>query len=182
MVVIKLGGSLAQAGTLLQCLDNIEQRYRNTSTVIVPGGGSFADQVRLAQQRWQFSDKIAHHMAILAMQQMALLFKGLKNEFTIVSSLMDIQKYSQNIMIWSPDIVELNNASIFASWDITSDSLSAWLAQQLSASELILIKSADIDPALSLSELASSHIVDRAFGLFTENAAFKITLIHAHQF
>jgi aspartokinase-like uncharacterized kinase len=182
MIVIKLGGSLAESGTLLQCLDKIESRYQNTATVIVPGGGSFAEQVRVAQKHWQFDDKTAHQMAILAMQQMALLFKGLKNRFVIAHTVIDIQKHGQRVIIWSPDIVELDNAGIKASWDMTSDSLAAWLAHKLTAKELILIKSAAIDPALSFSELAERNIVDSAFKGITEQAPFKINILNAHTF
>ena len=71
MIVIKLGGSLAYSKTLIDCLNKIQQRYQGRAVIIVPGGGAFADQVRRAQQHWQFDDITAHHMAILAMQQMA---------------------------------------------------------------------------------------------------------------
>lgn len=182
MLVIKLGGSLVESGTLIQCLDKIESRYQNTATVIVPGGGSFAEQVRVAQKHWQFDDKTAHHMAILAMQQMALLFKGLNDRLVIAHKVADIQNFGQRITIWSPDIVELDNAGIKASWDITSDSLAAWLAHKLTAKKLILIKSATIDTALSLSELAELTIVDNAFCLFTQHAPFKINIFNAHTF
>jgi aspartokinase-like uncharacterized kinase len=182
MIVIKLGGSLAETGTLRHCLDKIDRRYQNTAVAIVPGGGGFAEQVRLAQQHWQFDDKTAHHMALLAMQQMALLFKGLKNQFAIVNTVTEIQKLGQRISIWSPDITELDNAGIKASWDITSDSLAAWLAHKLTATELILIKSATINPAQSLSELAELNIVDRAFCVFTGQAAFNIHILNAHTF
>lgn len=182
IIVIKLGGSLAASGTLLSCLNTIENRYKNNTIVIVPGGGSFANQIRQSQKYWQFDDKIAHQMAILAMQQMALLFKGLKNTFVISPSVADIQQHGKGVMIWSPNIVELDNAGIAANWDITSDSLSAWLAQQLSASELILIKSALIDSALSIPELAALNIVDTAFDQFTQHATFKVTLTQASTF
>jgi 5-(aminomethyl)-3-furanmethanol phosphate kinase len=182
MVIIKLGGSLDASRSLLQCLQRIEQRYPNVATVIVPGGGLFADQVRLAQQRWAFDDNIAHNMALLAMQQMALLIKGLKKNFVLAHKISSIHQQSQHTTIWSPDIHELNNAGIPANWDVTSDSLAAWLAQQLAADELVLIKSAAIDPTLSLSELIRLNIVDKAFSNFTQQAHFKITLLQAHTF
>ncbi|HEY8219198.1 MAG TPA: uridylate kinase, partial [Methylobacter sp.] len=83
LTVIKLGGSLSRTDALVNCLDAVEQNYQGRAVVIVPGGGAFADQVRLAQQHWQFDDNTAHHMALLAMQQMALMFKGLKPGFVI---------------------------------------------------------------------------------------------------
>jgi aspartokinase-like uncharacterized kinase len=149
--------------------------------VIVPGGGAFADQVRLAQQHWQFDDNTAHHMALLAMQQMALMIKGLKPEFVIAHAVAAIHEAlnRQKTVIWSPDIIELDSAGIPSSWDITSDSLAAWLANELSATELILIKSATIDANLSLHQLAEQHIVDKAFCNFVAQAAFKIRIVNA---
>jgi len=184
MIVIKLGGSLSQSDTLVRCLYSIEQNYLDRAVVIVPGGGAFADQVRSAQQRWQFDDQTAHRMAILAMQQMALLINGLKSDFYIARSVTGIreQLYNQKIVIWSPDIVELDNASIQASWDITSDSLAAWLAKALSARELILVKSAMIDPSLSLQQLAKQSIIDKGFCEFVKQATFKIQVINQQNF
>lgn len=181
MIIIKLGGSLSRSEVLVNCLNAVEKNYPDTPVVIVPGGGAFADQVRLAQQHWRFDDNTAHRMALLAMQQMALLFKGLKPDFAVADSVPAIQVLlnSQKTVIWSPDIIELDNAGIAASWDITSDSLAAWLADALSASELILIKSAAIDAKLSLHQLAEQAIVDKAFCDFVAQAAFKVRVVNA---
>jgi aspartokinase-like uncharacterized kinase len=180
MIVVKLGGSLSQSDTLIKCLDSLERNYSGKAVVIVPGGGAFADQVRLAQRHWRFDDTIAHEMAILAMQQMALLIKGLKTHFPIAHSAAAIQKQLllQKCVIWSPAIVELERAAIPASWEITSDSLAAWLARTLSADELILVKSALIDASLGLQELASREIIDKGFCRIAEQAAFKIRVIN----
>ena len=180
MIVVKLGGSLSHSDALIDCLNSVEQNYQDRAAVIVPGGGAFADQVRLAQQRWQFDDKTAHSMAILAMQQMALLFNGIKGDFSIAKSVADIQKQllQKKTVIWSPDIVELECADIQASWDITSDSLAAWLAKALSATELILVKSANIDARFNLQQLARQHIIDKGFCDLVRQATFKIQVIN----
>ena len=184
MIIVKLGGSLSQSDALIKCLNSLEQNYQGREVVIVPGGGAFADQVRLAQHLWQFDDKTAHNMAILAMQQMALLIKGLKCGFSIVRSVTDIRKqlHQQKIVIWSPDIIELECAAIQASWDITSDSLAAWLAKVLSATELVLVKSARIDANLNLEQLAKQNIVDKGFCDFVRQTAFKIQVINQQHF
>jgi aspartokinase-like uncharacterized kinase len=184
MIVIKLGGSLAQSRQLLACLDSVERQYQGRAVVIVPGGGDFAEQVRLSQQVWQFDDHIAHEMAILAMQQMALLFHGLKNSFTLARSVSAIRQQLEVVdtLIWSPDIAELDQAGIAASWDITSDSLAVWLADRLSADKLVLVKSAAIDPQASWQALAEQQIVDQAFTGFAADATFPITIINAQQF
>ncbi len=184
MIVVKLGGSLCQSDTLVNCLNRVEKNYQGRAVVIVPGGGAFADQVRLAQQCWQFDDITAHRMAILAMQQMALLFKGIKGDFGFARSVSEIRKQlrRQNIVIWSPDIVELDCAGIQATWDITSDSLAAWLAKALSATELILVKSAGIDASLSLPQLAQQDVIDKKFCDFVLQANFKIQVVNQQNF
>lgn len=184
MIVVKLGGSLSQSDALINSLNSLEKNYADRAVVIVPGGGAFADQVRLAQRRWQFDDSTAHRMAVLAMQQMALLIKGLKDDFTIARSTTDIPKQlqQQKTVVWSPDIVELDNAGIQASWDITSDSLAAWLAKVISATELILVKSAMIDASLSLNQLAKQDIIDKGFCDFVSRTTFKIQLINQQNF
>jgi aspartokinase-like uncharacterized kinase len=181
MIIFKIGGSLSRTDTLINCLNAVERNYRSRAAVIVPGGGAFADQVRLAQQHWQFDDNTAHNMALLAMQQMALMFKGLKPDFTIAHTVAAIQDLldREQVVIWSPDITELENAGIKGSWDITSDSLSAWLAKMLSATELVLIKSAVIDASLSLDQLAEQDIVDKAFCSFAVQAGFKVRIMNA---
>ncbi len=57
MKVVKLGGSLLDdPKALTQCLSTIEKAKEKI--VIVPGGGLFADQVRAAQQQWNFNEVV----------------------------------------------------------------------------------------------------------------------------
>ncbi|MFZ2725549.1 MAG: uridylate kinase [Methylococcaceae bacterium] len=185
MRIIKLGGSLLHAQTLLHCLNRIEKQY-SENTVIVSGGGIFADQVRLTQQQWGFDDTTAHEMALLAMQQMALLFKGLKPNFALAHQSESILKLlagqAHTPVIWSPDIAELNRAAIAPTWQITSDSLAAWLAKSLSARQLILVKSTPINPRLTLQELINQGIIDEAFSDFVAHAPFTLAIYNSENF
>ncbi len=184
MLVIKLGGSLLASGKLRQCLPKIASRYRGRAVVIVPGGGIFADQVRNAQQVWQFDDVSAHRMAILAMQQMALLFNGLQPKFNIVSSIAELckRRLTPAISIWSPEIAELDLAGIPNSWNITSDSLSTWLANKLAADELILVKSATIADNDTVAELTERGVVDAGFDRTFQLTSCRLTIINAEKF
>lgn len=184
MIVIKLGGSLLASGWLLPCLDKVDRGYQGQSVVIVPGGGDFAEQVRLAQQQWQFDDRTAHKMAILAMQQMALLIHAVKPACYIATSLADLrqQNIGQQIMVWSPDIRDLDAANIASSWAITSDSLSAWLAAALNADELVVVKSVRIASDFTVQKLIDAQVVDRSFHAYTQQATFKLSVVNAETF
>ncbi len=181
MMVIKLGGSLLVGKSLTSCLEKIDQK-QHTPIIIVPGGGKFADLVRSLQQQWQFNDLAAHHMALLAMQQMAVFLRALRPEWPVLSSVSGLLKSSHSVRIWSPEPVELDNAGIAASWYITSDSLAAWLAKQVGATELILVKSASIDRRASLLELQNQGVIDSGFHTFLESAEFNVRIQHYHQF
>ncbi len=182
MIVIKLGGSLTASTGLTSCFNRVNQYYSNNQVIIVPGGGAFADQVRSAQQQWLFDDLTAHHMAILAMQQMALLFKALQPQWQLFSAVKDIKKSIQPVSIWSPLLSELDAAGIQPSWDITSDSLSAWMAKQVNATELILVKSATVAADATIQDLQDQGIIDAKFHAFTEFPDFKINIQNYNQF
>ncbi len=179
--VIKLGGSLEQSRELPACLEAISRIPGGV--VIVPGGGLFAEQVRTAQKLWGFDDACAHEMAVLAMRQMALLFSGIRKDFICANSVRQIQEQIKKKprIIWSPDIGELNRAGIAAGWDVTSDSLSAWLAGRLDALQLTLLKAATFSES-DIAQLAEQGIIDGAFSRFVENARFKTKIISAKDF
>lgn len=184
MIVVKLGGSLCNSGKLKACLDKVEYLRQHSAIVVVPGGGVFADQVRKMQRQWQFSDQAAHGMAILAMQQMALLFNALKPQFKILQRVDAIRTQSKphTASIWSPDVLELDKAGIPPSWTVTSDSLSAWLAKTLVAQELILVKSVNIDVNFDVRKLVRDQVVDASFAEYSQQANFKLNIINAENF
>lgn len=181
--IIKFGGSLERSGALQACMERAARLYHE-SIVLVPGGGAFAEHVRLAQNRWHFDDATAHTMAILAMQQMAWLMNSLCSGFMVSATVSEAARQLGigNPVIWSPDVNELNQAGIAASWDVTSDSLAAWLTGRLEADELILIKSASIPTNADLQQLVETGILDRSFLSLTANAHYKITVVNKDEF
>ena len=103
MWVIKLGGSLLSSGSLNKWLSIIVE-FGKGKLVIVPGGGSFADQVREAQKKWRFDDKAAHHMALLAMEQTAHLLKSIDPDLYLADSIEDIGEIVNlnKVPVWLP--------------------------------------------------------------------------------
>ena len=180
-MVLKLGGSLLSHAPLTQILQ-LATRAGNGQVVIVPGGGVFAEQVRLTQQQWQYDDQTAHYMAILAMQQMALLLQSLCAGLVIVNNVAMIRaSMQQHTVIWSPLSSELDATGIPASWDITSDTLAAWLAVQLSIEHVMLVKSAEFSADSTIAQLSASGVIDKAFARFVQQHSLRIECMSYHQ-
>ena len=165
MWVVKLGGSLAMSEELGHWLELLSTAGAGR-VVIVPGGGPFADQVRETQRQQRFDDTTAHAMALLAMQQYGLMLSGMQRGLIPATSVDAIRAVlaGNQTAIWMPQLESLNQAAIPANWQITSDTLAAWLAQQVTASLLILVKSVAIEGSVvTLEALLRQQVVDAAF-------------------
>jgi dihydroneopterin aldolase len=165
--VIKLGGSFALSADLRDWIAAIAGCAGRA--VIVPGGGPFADVVRAAQAQMGFDDRAAHRMGLLAMEQYGCAIKSLHEALSLADSLDLIRRGLADDMVpvWLPTQMALRAADIPQSWDVTSDSLAAWLAGEIGAERLVLIK--HVEPAHGTAhvvDLAARDIVDRAFANF----------------
>lgn len=181
MWVVKLGGSLASTRALLDWLD-VLGKPSECGVVIVPGGGAFADQVRKVQRTWRFNDIAAHRMAILAMRQYGLMLNALCPQIAVTDDIETLSacRRKSPAVIWLPDPRPLEQAGIPSSWDVTSDSIAAWLAGRLEATHLGLVKSLAVDSAeVNVNDMAEKEIVDRAFPGFLRAATFQTWLFSA---
>ncbi|MCK5871746.1 MAG: uridylate kinase, partial [Methylococcales bacterium] len=89
----------------------------------------------------------------------------------------------QHPIIWLPKIHALNQAGIHAHWNITSDSLAAWLASKIQAHQLTLIKSTSVADNSNLTEeLLKTDLVDAEFFSFTKKATFALQILSAGKF
>jgi 5-(aminomethyl)-3-furanmethanol phosphate kinase len=161
MWVVKLGGSLALSPELPRWLDALAA----TDALIVPGGGPFADGVRVAHKHWGFDEQTAHDMAILAMHQYGRMLAGLEPRLRVVRGLAELTAPSPGARIWLPLPDELNAQGIPATWNISSDSLAGWLAGRVGADKLLLVKAVKTEAGatVSVESLAESGIVDSEF-------------------
>ncbi len=167
LTVIKLGGSLANSNDFSQWLDALARCAG--CAVVVPGGGPFADQVRDLQRRLRFDDATAHHLAILAMEQFGRILAALEETLVPAASHDQIKQAlrANRVPVWMPAAMTLGRSEIPETWEVTSDSLAAWLACELHAARLLLVKSAEPPPGpVGVDELARQGLVDPAFPRF----------------
>lgn len=179
MWVIKLGGSLLGSAELSCWLDKIAQ-HADGKVVIVPGGGIFADAVRDAQKKTGVNDHIAHQLAVMAMDQYGVLLTGLNKALVTARSELEIaeRSWQHRAIVWLPSHMVCAEESIPANWEITSDSLAAWLANKLNAEHLVLVKSLEMPlRQMPVSELVAQEVVDAKFGDYVSLAPFKCWVI-----
>jgi aspartokinase-like uncharacterized kinase len=175
-VVVKLGGSLGAAGTLSPWLAAVLDHGAGRA-VVVPGGGVFADAVRAAQRRDGFSDIAAHRMAVLAMEQFGHMLLDRAPALVPCRSPAEMRVVLADgrIPLWLPSLMVEAGPGIACTWEVTSDSLAAWLARRLEAERLVLIKSAPVrEPLASPTRLAALGLVDLAFPAFAEAAGCAV--------
>jgi len=155
--VIKVGGGvLARADTFDAVMAELSLASREAA-LLVPGGGPFADTVRDVDRQVGLSDDAAHWMAILAMDQYAHVIASRLPNGEIVHGPDEIESALERRRTpvlapyhWLRAVDPLPH-----SWDVTSDSIAAWVAGQVGAERLVLVKPAGasglaiVDPCFS---------------------------------
>lgn len=177
LLVIKVGGSILKIGQLPQTLRVISTR--NRPTIVVPGGGPFADSIRTIQDTLKFSDSTAHRMALLAMHQFACLIIENSKTFVGVDTLEELKSSISLdlIPVWLPERIASTADDIPQKWSMTSDGLAAWLAHKLGGAEVCLLKSCTIPQNSTLYELYENGIIDPEFYSLVERCGLKWSVI-----
>ena len=138
--VIKLGGSLIEYGrAIIRTLRDFAAE-KNLTLIIIPGGGPFAMTVRALAGK--LSDEAAHWMAVLAMHQYGFFLAN--GEFSLIESLDDI--VDRDVSILLPYKILKADDSLPHTWDVTSDTIAAFIAYKLG--ERCFIKLTDVDGIL----------------------------------
>lgn len=165
MWVIKLGGSLIGSTELCSWLGNIAKNG-DGKVIIVPGGGVFADAVEQAQILSGVDNATAHRMAVMAMEQYGVMMIGLNPALVAADCELEIAERGwQHLgIVWLASRMVNAADDIPKSWDVSSDSLAAWLAHKLEAAHLVIVKSVTVKAEqLSVNSLIERGWVDPYF-------------------
>jgi len=127
-LVVKLGGSLIDvADSVLDILMKSKRRL-----LVVPGGGNFADGIR----ELLLDDNISHWLAILAMDYNGWILASKGVEYT------DEIEVPNGVKVLLPYRKFRSLDPLPHSWDVTSDTIAAWVASMIQ-SDLLILKSVD---------------------------------------
>ena len=167
-LVVKLGGSLCnRVPDLVPVL-----LASGRPLFIVPGGGMFADAVRKSK----VDDDSAHWMAIAAMDQFGwfIASQGIQTTGHL--------RVPDRPVVFLPYCSLRQSDPLPHTWDITSDSIAAWIADMLGL-DLLLLKSVDgifADGNLieRVTAPVKTDVVDPFFIPFVTEKAVKATIIN----
>jgi 5-(aminomethyl)-3-furanmethanol phosphate kinase len=141
--VIKVGGALLTLEDALpRALSALNHLSREHSFLVIPGGGPFADAVRSVDQTHALTPDDAHWMAILGMDQYAILIASRIRNAELVAHRDEIARAAARgrIPVLAPYRWLREADPLPHSWDVTSDSIAAWVATEIGARQLILVK------------------------------------------
>jgi len=160
--VVKLGGSLERAGLLEPILPVLAEAVRDgRGLLVVPGGGRFADAVREACARRDPGTDAAHWAAVLAMDQLAHVIVGQAPEAALVTGAEAAREAvaAGRLPVLAPYAWLRAEDPLPHTWDVTGDSIAAWVAARVGAGTLLLVKSVAA-PRAAVEDLARRGIVD----------------------
>jgi aspartokinase-like uncharacterized kinase len=182
VTIIKVGGSLLDWPELpRRLLDFLEQRHAEDAEfrpVLLCGGGPFVDSIRRLDRTHHLGEYAAHRLAIQAMDLASTVLLCIVPGALGVdrSEALDDEMAPDDIPLLVPSLIldelESRQASpLPASWDVTSDTLAAWIAGQLRARSLILLKSASLPAGATRDLAARLKLVDPFFPLISSAVA-----------
>jgi len=146
VTMLKVGGSLALYPQKLRDLCQIlSETSKKCPVILLPGGGEFADTVRALDARFSLSCKASHRMSILGQDQYGLLLKDLIPNSVEVYTFEAAQRVldSKKLPIFFPSKLFLDEDPLKNSWDVTSDSIAAYLACRMNIHKVLFITDVD---------------------------------------
>ncbi len=171
--VIKVGGSLFRRPGFASRLQAFLCRRGGRPGLLVPGGGELVDVLRRWHRRHGWSETAAHWAAVRALDVNAWLVHCMLPGSRLLETPQEFAAWYRNAATdsaarswavcapwdwlrrqdWGSPLPELP-----ATWDVTSDSIAAWVAGKLGAAALVLLKSAP--PPGSLAAAVEQGYVD----------------------
>jgi len=163
VTILKVGGSLFDLPELSQQLQSIMETQAG-SVLLVGGGGELAEEIRRLDRIHHWPAIVSHRLAMQTLSVSALFLSELVQRPVVRSP----QEFQNTVNATRGAVADLSCwpsiESLPPGWDLTSDSLAAWLASELTATRLLLLKSADPPGTrTSLQQLADTQLVDPLF-------------------
>ncbi|MDA1014494.1 MAG: uridylate kinase [Planctomycetota bacterium] len=169
-VVIKIGGSLFDLPDLSDRLRRLTEKYHTSRQLLIAGGGAATDIVRTWDRCHQLGEETSHWLALRSMQLTGGLLRTIllpdADDCRTTAGVDALRSLPGLSVLDMHDILldaeSRDEDSVPHSWQVTSDSIAAWVGQRWTANELILVKSV-ARPCVSLAAAVETGLVDAFF-------------------
>lgn len=146
--VIKLGGSLLNVSNVVDHLNSLIASLPQMENFIVVGGGQAANLIREWDSNFGLGHRRSHRMAIFAMTWNAKrLFENRSDHVFIRHFETWPGVECMGVVLSEPFLLSATefgrHTALPESWDVTSDSIAAFVAHALGAEQLMMLKSVD---------------------------------------
>jgi len=141
MKIIKLGGSLQEKGReIIRVLSDYAETKSDT-VIIIPGGGHFVKRIKELSEQEVISDDAAHWMAVLGMHQYGFYLAD-GSGIEIVESEKELSNVVHICILLPYNLLKADD-SLPHTWNVTSDTIAAFVANRVC--EKSFIKLTDVD-------------------------------------
>ena len=133
--VVKIGGSLFPEHAI-----TLANELKDTDSLIILGGGEFANLIRKYDSSQNFSDEANHWTAIDCMDIISKLVNDKVESAGLAYDLDEVNKIAEegSTPIFAVSEFLKKGDPFECSWDVTSDSIAAYVAHLLNANLLIV--------------------------------------------
>ncbi|QDS89746.1 Amino acid kinase family protein [Rosistilla ulvae] len=175
--VVKLGGSLLINADLEVAVRRWLTAQTQRKTAIIVGGGELIDVMRAMDRRFELDLAAMHWRCIRLLRHTFEIVAELMPELVPIGDATTLNRWSHDSRDRSAALVAVDAfygpnsrgpISLPTNWATTTDSIAALLAQQLEATDLVLLKSCSVAKEIDWPEAARREIVDAAFPQFIE--------------
>lgn len=172
LTVFKVGGSLFDLPDLPERLASHFSQHRS---VVIFGGGSPVDRLRDQASQGVLDNADAHWQAIDLMSFSAQRQSKRWPEMPVVKSIeeLSVQVAGTAVFDVTYELQRDAGKTLPIGWQVTSDSIAAWLAQRISAADLILVKSVGGPKDIFIEDAHSRGWVDDYFRVIAADLVDK---------
>lgn len=174
--VIKIGGSLLRRDRLAQTLDAWIAGQPPAQTIAIVGGGELIDAVRRLDAQYHCDTAWVHWQCIALLQTTFQWLSWQLDGWQLHSTTGEFERLckaggtvADGTTVATNHLVAVDSfyhqqteSPLPLDWTTTTDAIAGWLSILTGADELVLLKSCDVDDAMSLSELADQDVIDGA--------------------
>ena len=166
--VVKIGGSLLTRELLAEELRQWLERQTPAAHLLVMGGGDYANATRALDARFGLGESLCPELCLELLGVTASILASLLPQARRVVDAADWlatgNRPCSGTWIADPQLFLrlADDRELPHTWQVTSDSIAAWLAHVVRAEELVLLKAA-APPSTDMRQLALAGYVDPYF-------------------